>query len=46
MFNLVGVCIDSILYWILTSDELRNEDGLSPQHPTSDIKDIHDERFE
>lgn len=46
VFILVGVCTDAILYWILTSEELRNEGGLSPQHPTSGITDINDERYE
>lgn len=45
-FILAGVCTDKILYWILTSDELIKAGGLSPQHPTSGIKNIKDPKFE
>ena len=46
IFIFVGVCTDKILYWILTAEEVRNAGGLSPQHPTSGIKDIYDAKFE
>lgn len=46
VFILVGVCTDRILYWILTSDELRMAGGLSPQHPTTGTKNISDSTFE
>ncbi|MBO4395431.1 MAG: restriction endonuclease subunit M [Eubacterium sp.] len=46
VFILVGVCTDKILYWILTPDELIKAGGLSPQHPTSGIKDVNDAKFE
>ena len=46
VFIFVGVCTDRILYWILTSDELRNCGGLSPQHPTTGTRDINNPTFE
>lgn len=46
VFIFAGVCTNRILYWILTPDELLQEGGLSPQHPTSGISDINDSRFE
>lgn len=46
IFIFVGVCTDQILYWVLTPDEIRNDGGLTTQHPTTGTKDINDLAFE
>ena len=46
VFIFVGVCTDRILYWVLTSNELRTAGGLSPQHPTTGTRDVNNPTFE
>lgn len=46
IFIWIGTCRDKLLYWILTSDELKETHKLSPQHRNENTGNTNNEIFE
>ena len=40
MFIWIGTCRDELIYWVITSDELRSTGKLGPQHRNENTKEV------